>query len=87
MHILQYIKGTLHFKLTYGGEEHESIVPYGHIDADYGNDIDTCRSCSEHIFIQARGPTSLGSKYQATVALSTTEAEYIALARGVQQIL
>ena len=87
LHVLQYIKGTLQYKLTYGGEGYQSLVPHGYVDADYGNDVDTRRSCSGQIFLQAGGPTSWGSKYQPTVALSTTEAEYMALTRGAQQVL
>jgi hypothetical protein len=85
-HVLRYIKGTLHYKITYGGK-HRDLKPTGYVDADYGGDIDNRRSCSGHVFIQAGGPTAWGSQYQATVALSTTEAEYMALTRAMKQIL
>jgi hypothetical protein len=86
MHVFQYIKGTLHFKIRYGGKE-TSLTPYGYVDADYGGDRDTCRSCARHVFIQAGGPTAWGAQYQPTVALSTTEAEYMAMTRGAKQLL
>jgi hypothetical protein len=35
----------------------------------------------------AGGPVAWGAKYQPTVALSTTEAEYMALTRAAQQVL
>jgi hypothetical protein len=35
----------------------------------------------------AGGPVAWGAKYQPTVALSTTEAEYMALTQAAQQIL
>ena len=33
-HVLQYIKGTLHYKITYGGAGYQSLTPYGHANAD-----------------------------------------------------
>ena len=44
-------------------------------------------SCLNHIFFMAGGPVAWGVKCQLTVALSTTEAEYIALTQAAQQIL
>ena len=54
---------------------------------DYAGDLDDHRSCAGHVFVQAGGPTAWGSQYQPTVALSTTEAEYMALTRVMKQIL
>ncbi|GLB39961.1 putative reverse transcriptase (RNA-dependent DNA polymerase) [Lyophyllum shimeji] len=86
MHVLQYIKATLHYKLRYGGTGHTSFTPQGYVDSDYAACIDTRRSISGHVFLQAGGPTAWGSKYQPTVATSTTEAEYMAMSRAVQQL-
>ncbi|RDB21876.1 Retrovirus-related Pol polyprotein from transposon TNT 1-94 [Hypsizygus marmoreus] len=86
MHVLQYIKATLHYKLRYGGVGYNSFTPYGYVDSDYAADTDTRRSVSGHVFLQAGGPSAWGSKYQATVAMSTTEAEYMAISRAVQQL-
>ena len=85
-HVLRYIKGSLDYRITYGGDNKE-IQPIGYVDVDYGGDLDSRRSCSGHVFIQAGGPTSWGTQYQPTVALSTTEAEYMALTRAMKQIL
>lgn len=86
-HVLQYIKGTLHYRILYGGEGHRSVTPHGYVDASFADDLDTRRSCGGQVHIQAGGPTGWGSKYQDTVALSTTEAEYMALTWGARQIL
>lgn len=86
MHVLQYIKGTLQFKVVFGGEGYRSITPYRYIDSDFAGDTDTCRSCARHVFIQSGGPTAWGSQYQPTVALSTTEAEYMLLTQSARQI-
>lgn len=85
LHLLAYLKGTLNYKITYhrGG----SLDPIGFVDADYAGDIDTRRSTSGYVFTIAGGPVSWSAKRQATVALSTTEAEYMALTRAAQQAL
>lgn len=60
-HVLQYIKGTLDFRITYGGKGYTNLAPIGYVDADYAGDVDTRRSCSGHVFIQAGGPSAWGS--------------------------
>jgi hypothetical protein len=87
MHVLRYIKATLHYKITYGGDGFQDLRPTGWVDADYGGDIDSRRSCTGYVFIQAGGPTAWSAQYQQTVALSTTEAEYMAVSRAAKQIL
>ena len=86
MRVLRYIKGTLDFKITYGGKGYTNLAPIGYVDADYAGDVDTRRSCSGHVFLQAGGPSAWGSQYQQTVALSTTEAEYMAMSRAAKQM-
>ena len=56
LHLLAYLKGTLHYKITYqrGG----NIDPIGFVDADYAGDIDTRRSTSGYVFTMASGPVS-----------------------------
>jgi hypothetical protein len=85
-HVLRYIQGTLDYRITYGGK-YKDLAPIGYVDADYAGNLDNRRSCAGNVFIQAGGPTAWGSQYQPTVALSTTEAEYMALTRGMKQIL
>ncbi|GLB43838.1 putative reverse transcriptase (RNA-dependent DNA polymerase) [Lyophyllum shimeji] len=86
LHVVGYVKGTLDYRITYTRDT-GSIKPVGYVDADYGGDFDTRRSTSGYVFMMANGPVSWSSKRQPTVALSTTEAEYMALTRGAQQAL
>ena len=68
--------------ITYRGGASNAIVSVnltGYADADYGNDPDTRRSTTGHVFMLAGGAISWESTRQRTVALSTTEAEYMAL--------
>lgn len=59
----------------------------GFCDADWANNIDDRKSCSGYVFIFQGGAMSWMSKRQATIALSTTEAEYISLATAGQESL
>jgi hypothetical protein len=87
MHVLRYIKETLHYKITYSGDQYKNLQPIGWVDADYGGDVDLRRLCAGYVFIQAGGPTSWSTQYQPTVALSTMEAEYMAILCAAKQIL
>lgn len=86
LHVFRYIKGTLGYRIRYGGPDHENYIPRGYYDSDFAADIDTRKSVSGGVYLQAGGPTCWGAKFQDTVATSTTEAEYIALARAGEHI-
>jgi hypothetical protein len=75
---------TLDHGLTYSRES--ELSPHAYVDADYGGCKDTRRSTSGFVFIMAGGAVSWSSKRQATVALSTVEAEYVAMSRCAQQM-
>ena len=72
-----YIKNTLDYGLTYSQDA--ELSPRAYVDPDYGGCWDTCWSTSGYVFIMAGGPVTWSSKQQATVALSTIEAEYVAM--------
>ena len=82
--VLRYLAGTKGYGITYGASA-ENIV--GYTDADYAGDVDTRRSTTGFVFILFGGAVSWSSKRQATVAASTTEAEYIAIAAAVREAL
>ena len=74
--IFRYLKGTLRFSIVF----HSSKVElHGYVDADYAGDRDERRSTTGFVFILCGGPVSWASRRQGCVALSTTEAEYVAL--------
>ena len=54
-------------------------------DADWAGDLDDCKSTSGYIFQLGGAAISWRSKKQACVALSTAEAEYMALASVAQE--
>ena len=79
--VLRYLKGTINFGLMYSDD---SCV-LGYSDADWAGDVDDRKSTSGYMFRIAGGPVSWRSRKQDTVALSTAEAEYVALSSAAQE--
>jgi hypothetical protein len=79
-----YIKNTIGYGLTYSWDC--DISPTAFVDAYYGGCRDTRRPTSGYVFTMAGGAVTWSSKCQATVALSTVEAEYVAMSRCAQQM-
>jgi Reverse transcriptase (RNA-dependent DNA polymerase)/Retrotransposon gag protein/Integrase core domain/Chromo (CHRromatin Organisation MOdifier) domain/GAG-pre-integrase domain len=83
--ILRYLKGTRNYKLYLG--KNTEITLKGYSDANYANDIDTRKSTTGYLFYFCGGVISWSSKRQPTVALSTTEAEYMALTHTAREAI
>jgi len=82
--ILRYLKGTLDFGLCYKGTEVCPIKCF--VDADYANGPD--RKSITGFLIEVFGDNvSWVTRKQSTISLSTTEAEFIALAMSVSVLL
>ena len=85
MHIMGYIENTLDYGLTYSHDT--NLSPHVYVGADYGGCRDTRCSTLGYVFLMAGGPVTWSSKRQATVALSTVEAEYVAMSQCAQQMV
>ena len=83
--ILRYLKGTNNHGLSYKGDNEGEITGYS--DADWGGDTGDKKSTSGYVFVQAGAAVSWKSRKQTCVALSTAEAEYVALSAAVQESL
>ena len=83
-HVLRYIRGTSDLSLSFDGESGKRIA-LGYADADWGGDLDTRRSTTGYLFKVYGGVVAWKSRRQPTVALSTTEAEYMASADATRQ--
>lgn len=83
--IFRYLNGTRNLGLVYQSDGSNALV--GHTDADWGMDLDTRRSTSGYVFTLAGGAISWSSKRQRSVALSSMEAEYMALAHATKEAL
>jgi hypothetical protein len=82
--ILRYLKGTINTALCFG---EDTCQISGFVDSDYAGDLDRRRSTTGYVFKIHGAPVSWRSMLQSTVALSTTEAEYMAVAEGVKEAL
>ncbi len=82
--VLQYIKRTLDYSLTFGGTSSiTSLV--GYTDSDWAGNKESRRSTSGYVFFLENGPTSWKFKLQSTVALSSCEAKYIAATQATKE--
>lgn len=81
--VLRYLKGTLSVKLEFNKAGCEEIV--GYCDSDWASDIDKRRSTTGYVFMLHNCPISWNSKRQSTVALSTTEAEFMSMVAATQE--
>lgn len=82
--VLRYLEGTSSIGITYK----KDLKPIqGFIDADWGGCIEDRRSYSVYIFTFGGGPISWDSRKQRTVALSTTEAKYIAMTESIKEAI
>lgn len=79
--VLQYLKGTLDYGLTF---KRTGEPLCGFVDADWANGSDR-RSYTGYVFKLANAPVSWECKKQPTVALSSTEAEYMALTSAAKE--
>lgn len=82
--VLRYIKGTIKFGIVYSGTI--SPEPLCWQDASFA-DGPNRRSRTGFVVLMCGGAIIWGSRLQMTVALSTVEAEYMALAAACQELL
>ncbi|XP_070011328.1 secreted RxLR effector protein 161-like [Nicotiana tabacum] len=78
--ILRYLKGTIDYSLCYQGTD---LQLKSYTDADWGGDLDERKSTSGYTFLLNNGAVSWSSKKQSCIALSTMEAEFVALSAAV----
>ncbi|GJT66859.1 retrovirus-related pol polyprotein from transposon TNT 1-94 [Tanacetum coccineum] len=83
--IFRYLKGTIHMGLWYPKDSGFELKAFA--DANYAGCHDTRRSTSGSAQFLGHRLVSWSSKKQKSTAISTTEAEYIALSGCCAQIL
>ncbi|GJW95293.1 retrovirus-related pol polyprotein from transposon TNT 1-94 [Tanacetum coccineum] len=74
--ILRYLGGSKEYGIWF--RKDEKFCLKGYTDSDWAGSVDDRRSTSGHCFLIGTAAVSWSSKKQATVALSSTEAEYVA---------
>jgi hypothetical protein len=88
-HLMRYLRGTIHQRITYSGTGSVTSQPalVGYCDSDWGQRLDDRRSVTGYVFKLASGAISWQSKKQKTVALSTVEAEYMATTQATKEAI
>ncbi len=81
-HLFRYLQGTQTLGITFWND---GATITGCSDADWAGDLSERKSTSGYIFTLCGGPISWKSQKQRCVALSTAEAEYVALASAAQE--
>jgi hypothetical protein len=84
LRVLRYIKTTAHWNLLYPPKRPLNLE--GYADASYGSNLSDRRSYSGYIFRLGDCAISWCSSKQTSVAVSTTEAEYVALSLAARQL-
>lgn len=82
--ILRYIKGTQKLGIEYRVGIGDLVA---YCDADFAGDLDTRRSTTGYVICYGGGPIAWASRKQPIVALSSTEAEYIAAAECCKELM
>src|SRR5438046_3134411 len=75
--VFLYLRSTIGYYIIFGGENSGKLT--GYTDASFTEDSATRHSTGVYIFTLNKEPISWTLKRQLTVALSTTETEYIAM--------
>ena len=94
--IFRYLKGTINYALVYSkikndnndfhnNNSNNNIIGYS--DASYAPNFEDRKSIGAYIFLFNNGPISWSTKKQPIIALSSCEAEYIALTECAKESL
>jgi hypothetical protein len=74
-HVMRYLKGTIDCGLSYDGDHDFTLS--GYTDADWAGSVSDRKSTSECCFSLGSAMIMLQNRKQFSIALSTTEVEYI----------
>ena len=89
--ILEYLKATAHLGLTYRRDDDVDIEVVfeldAYVDADYAQKANDRCSVSGAAIFYGGALVTWFSRTQKSVTLSTTEAEYVAMAEGVKEAM
>ncbi|XP_037826813.1 secreted RxLR effector protein 161-like [Lucilia sericata] len=83
--IFKYLIGTIDEGIIFAKTDDLFLNCYS--DSDYAGDTETRHSTSGYVLMLSGGTISWSSRKQQTIALSTTEAEYIAACESVKELI
>ncbi|KAG8501467.1 hypothetical protein CXB51_003773 [Gossypium anomalum] len=82
--ILRYLRGTTDVCLQFGRTK-DGVI--GYVDTDFAGDLDRRKSLTGYVFTIGGCAISWKATLQTTVALSTTEAEYMAITEACKEAI
>ena len=85
-HLFRYLQGTKDYRLHYSGST-ASLTFSTYSDAAHGDCIDSGRSTGGYLTTMGGGAVGWSSKLQTVVALSSTEAEFMAAVEAGKEIM
>lgn len=85
--VLRYLKGTSKFGIILESNKTQHLVLESYVDADWGGNFEDKRSATGYLFYLNSNLISWNTKKQQTIALSTTEAEYMAETEAVKEVI
>jgi hypothetical protein len=83
--VFWYLRATSDQQLVFGWGSLGGSTLFGYADADWASDVNNRKSTSGYMFKLAGAAVSWSSKKQTSVALSSTEAEYISGAHTAKE--
>ena len=84
LYIVRYLGSTKNLALRFNGANHDGFL--GYTDSDWAANPDDRKSITGYVLFLANSPVSWLTRRQKTVALSSTEAEYMAMSDTTRQI-
>ena len=84
LYIVRYLGSTKNLALRFNGANHNGFLKY--TDSDWAANPDDQKSITGYVLFLANSPVSWLTRQQKTVALSSTEAEYMAMSNTTRQI-
>ena len=84
-YICRYLAGTPNYALVYNGKGGDGLI--GFADSDWASDPITRKSTTGYLVKLANGVICWNSRAQKSIALSSTEAEYMSLGDTCRQIV
>nr|GFB44198.1 retrotransposon protein, putative, Ty1-copia subclass [Tanacetum cinerariifolium] len=84
-HILKYLRNTRDMFLVYGGKPNTKLDVTGFCDASWQCDKDDTKSQMGYVFVVNRGAVDWKSKKHTTIAMHSTQAEYVAASEAAME--
>lgn len=85
-HILKYLNGHKNQGIAFFDNGRSNLLE-AYCDSDFAGDQETRRSTTGYVIFYAGGPISWCSRRQSIIALSSTEAEYVAAAECCKELI